>query len=133
MGSFGLTRIARNEFIPALQRTAGVELYAVASRDETKLAELKSRVSCEKYYNSYDSLLTDPEVKVVYIPLPNSLHKEWVITAARYGKHVLCEKSLALNAAEVEAIIQAARQYQVIVMDGFMYRYTERIKNCRKF
>ncbi|HYH04093.1 MAG TPA: Gfo/Idh/MocA family oxidoreductase [Bacillota bacterium] len=130
-GVLGLARIARNEFIPALQRTAGVELYAVASRDQEKLAEFKNQTQCAQYYSSYEALLDDPEVQAVYIPLPNALHKEWVIQAARRGKHVLCEKPIALNAAECEAIIAAARQNQVVVMEGFMYRYSERTKKLQ--
>lgn len=131
-GVLGLARIARNEFIPALQLTAGVELYAVASSDPEKLADFKAQTRCERYYDSYEALLADPEVQAVYIPLPNSLHKEWVIRAARHGKHVLCEKPIALNAAECETIIEAARENRVVVMEGFMYRYSERIKKVQE-
>jgi predicted dehydrogenase len=83
-------------------------------------------------YDSYQSLLEDPEVQAVYIPLPNSLHKEWAIKAMNKGKHVLCEKPLALTKAEAEEMIEAAARNRVLLMEAFMYRYTDRTQKVRE-
>ena len=74
----------------------------------------------------YEELLRDPEVDAVYIPLPNSMHREWTIKAAEHGKHVLCEKPIALNAVECREMIDACAANKVTLMEAFMYRYTDR-------
>jgi D-xylose 1-dehydrogenase (NADP+, D-xylono-1,5-lactone-forming) len=127
-GVLGYARIARNEVIPAIQRAVNSEFYAIASRDMEKLAECQSQFGCTKLYSSYEALLEDPEVRAVYIPLPNSLHKEWVIKAAQRGKHVLCEKPIGLNAGECLEMMTAANKNRVILMEAFMYRYIDRIQ-----
>ena len=83
-----------------IQRSANSQFLALASRDAAKLAEARSRFGVTRLYPGYGELLRDPEVDAVYIPLPNALHREWTIRAAEHGKHVLCEKPLALTAAE---------------------------------
>lgn len=127
-GILGCARIARSQFIPAIQRCDNARLQAVASRDPARLAELHDQCGDFTDYASYEALLADPEVQAIYIPLPNSLHCEWAIRAMQAGKHVLCEKPLALNSVEVARMIQTAQDCGVLLMEGFMYRYTERMR-----
>jgi len=125
-GVLGWARIARNEVIPALQRSSNGLLQAVASRSEAKLAECRAALNPPALHNSYEALLADPTVDAIYNPLPNALHKEWTIGAAEAGKHVLCEKPVALNAAEAREMIAACRANGVVFMEAFMYRYSAR-------
>lgn len=127
-GVLGYARIAREALIPAMQRSANSQIHALASRDEANLADGRARFGVARTYRGYDELLRDPEVDAVYIPLPNSLHREWTIKAAEYGKHVLCEKPLALNTAEGREMIAACTAHGVTLMEAFMYRYTDRIR-----
>src|SRR5580698_9336006 len=106
-GVLGYARIARENVIPALLRSANAECHALASRDEGKLAEFRTRFPGVQTCRGYEELLRDPAIDAVYIPLPNALHREWTIRAAEHGKHVLCEKPLALNAGEAREMIAA--------------------------
>ena len=126
-GVLGYARIARMSVMPAIQRAANSELLALASRDEAKLAEARTQFAIPKGYVGYEALLRDPDIDAVYIPLPNSQHRDWAIRAAEQGKHVLCEKPLGLNAAECREMIDAAARHGVRLMEAFMYRYTDRI------
>jgi predicted dehydrogenase len=130
-GVLGYARIARENVMPAIVRSANSTLHALASRDEAKLAEARTRFAIPQAYIGYEALLRDPEVDAVYIPLPNSQHHEWAIRAAELGKHVLCEKPLALNATECRAMIAAAARHRVRLMEAFMYRYTDRTTQVR--
>jgi predicted dehydrogenase len=103
-------------------------LHAVASREEAKLAECRARFPAASVYPGYEELLRDPAVDAVYIPLPNSLHREWTIRAAEHGKHVLCEKPLALDAAQCREMTAACAANRVWLMEAFMYRYTDRTR-----
>ncbi|MCX7711344.1 MAG: Gfo/Idh/MocA family oxidoreductase [Clostridia bacterium] len=125
-GVLGYARIAKEHVIPAIMKSANSEFYAVASRDEEKLKSCREQFGCEKTYKSYEELLDDPEVDAVYIPLPNGLHKEWTIKAAQKGKHILCEKPIALNTDECLEMIRACEDNKVKLMEAFMYRYTKR-------
>lgn len=127
-GVSGWARIAREHVIPAIQRASNSEFVAIASRDESKLAECRGRFKTARTYTSYQELLRDADVDAVYIPLPNSLHREWTIKAAECGKHVLCEKPIALNAAECREMIAACAANGVTLMEAFMYRYTKRTR-----
>ncbi len=127
-GVLGYARIASNSLMPAIQRAANSQLHALASRDEAKLADARARFGVTRTYRAYEDLLRDPEVDAVYIPLPNSLHREWTIKAAEHGKHVLCEKPLALKAAEALEMAAACAGRGVRLMEAFMYRYTERTR-----
>jgi predicted dehydrogenase len=121
-GLLGTARINRM-VIPALRVSPGNRLVAVASRDALKAAAYAREWGIERAYGSYEALLDDPAVDVVYVPLPNHLHAEWTIRAARAGKHVLCEKPLALSEAEVDRIEAAAGGSGVVVAEAFMYRH----------
>ena len=109
-GILGYAGIARNHVIPAMMEAGNAEVVAIASRSREKLKEAVERFGFRKVYESYDRLLEDPEIDAVYIPLPNALHKEWAIKAARHGKHVLCEKPLASNAREARQMVAVARE-----------------------
>jgi predicted dehydrogenase len=114
--------------MPAILRAEGCELAAVASRKESALKECTTRFPGLRQHLGYERLLADPEIDAVYIPLPNSLHCEWTIRAAKAGKHVLCEKPLALNAGECREMIAACERNKVLLMEAFMYRYSERTR-----
>ena len=109
--------------IPPLRVSAGNCLLAVASRDSGRAAAYAKEWGIERAHGSYEALLADPEIDAVYIPLPNHLHAEWTIRAARAGKHVLCEKPLALTVAEVDAMEAAARESRIVLAEAFMYRH----------
>jgi len=125
-GVLGCARIARVSLIPALRKAANAEFYAVASRDPAKLAACRAEASPAKAFDDYAALLRDPDVEAVYVPLPNSMHREWTLRAIEHGKHVLCEKPMGLTAAECREMIAAAEQRGVMLMEAFMYRYTPR-------
>lgn len=125
-GILGYARIAKNSLIPAIQDSPNSELYALASGDPEKLKECRELDLCPKLYSRYEEVLEDPEVQAVYIPLPNSMHKDWAIRAMKMGKHVLCEKPISLNADECREMIAAARENGVLLMEAFMYRFTDR-------
>jgi predicted dehydrogenase len=128
-GLLGTARINR-ALIPALRASERSDLLAVASRDADKGAAHAREWGIPRVLG-YEEMLGDPAIDVVYIPLPNSLHAEWTVRAARAGKHVLCEKPLALTVEEVDAVAAAARATGVVVAEAFMYRHhpqTRRVK-----
>ena len=118
-GVLGNAWIARDFMIPALERSEICELAAVASRSSFP-ADIAPNAT---HYNSYEALLADPTIDVVYVPTPNALHKKWTIAALEAGKHVLCEKPIACTAAEAEEMIAAAQKSGKLLMEAFMYRY----------
>lgn len=126
-GVLGAARIAVNQVIPAIQRVAGAELVAIASRDLDKARETAARFGIPKAFGSYEALLDDPDIDAVYIPLPNALHAPWTIRAAQAGMHVLCEKPLALHASQAGEMIAACRAHGVQLAEAFMYRHHPQI------
>lgn len=114
--------IARDKVIPGLQRAAGCAVVAIASREVERARQVADAAGIPVVHGSYGALLADPRVDAVYIPLPNHLHAEWTIAAARAGKHVLCEKPLAMTAVDAERMIQACEANGVRLMEAFMYR-----------
>jgi predicted dehydrogenase len=122
---WGLLSTARinRAVIPAIRGSARHELRAVASRTPATAEEYAREWNIPRHYGSYSELIADPGVDAIYIPLPNALHAEWTIKACQAGKHVLCEKPLALTAAEADAIAAAAGRAGVLVMEAFMYRH----------
>src|SRR5436309_5828373 len=126
-GVLGAGFIANRAVIPAIQHTADSHVLAIASRDELRATSTASQFAIEHVYHDYQALLNDPGVQVVYIALPNHLHREWTIRAAQAGKHVLCEKPLALNAAECNEMITACQQAHVLLMEAVMYRFHPRM------
>jgi xylose dehydrogenase (NAD/NADP) len=109
--------------LPAIQQSNNGELVAVASRDKQKARDFATKLAIPMSYGSYDALLSANDIDAVYIPLPNSLHREWTIKAAEAKKHVLCEKPLAMNSAECAEMDSAAHRNGVKLMEAFMYRF----------
>jgi xylose dehydrogenase (NAD/NADP) len=130
-GLMGTARINRR-LIPALRASAGNRLVAVASRDRARGEVYAREWGIGRAHGSYEALLDDPDVDVVYVPLPNHLHAEWSIRAARAGKHVLCEKPLALSVEEVDAMEAEARAAGVLLAEGFMYRHHPQTLRARE-
>ena len=105
-----------------LARSRTGELVAVASRSAESAARFADEHHVPRAHGSYQALLADPEVEVVYIATPHPSHAEWAVAAARAKKHILCEKPLAMNLAQVSAVVKAAREQDVFLMEAFMYR-----------
>ncbi|MBN1485397.1 MAG: Gfo/Idh/MocA family oxidoreductase, partial [Chloroflexia bacterium] len=109
--------------IPAIRAAGRAELLAVASRRLDTAKNYAAEWDIPRAYGSYEALLADPDVDVVYVSLPHSLHAEWTVRAARAGKHVLCEKPLALTVADCERIEAAVREAGVVAAEALMYLY----------
>ena len=130
-GVLGTANIARGCTISGMLLAGNCELYAIAGRNETKAESYKNEFGFKKAYTGYDKLLEDPEVQAVYIPLPNNLHKEWVIKALNAGKHVLCEKPMSLNADDAREMFAAAKANNVILMEAYAYLHSPYIKSLK--
>ncbi len=126
-GVLGPGFIATRAVIPAIQQVPSARVLAIASNNEERMGEAALRFEIGRAYHGYQALLDDPDVDVVYIALPNHLHREWTIRAAMAGKHVLCEKPLAMTAAESDEMIAACRQANVLLMEAVMYRFHPRM------
>lgn len=124
-GVLGTGRIAR-AFMAAVASSPEAEGLAVASRDRSRAEAAARDFAIGRAYGSYQELLSDLDVDAVYVSLPNSLHAPWSIRAAEAGKHVLCEKPLAIDVAQAETMLEAARRRDVWLMEAFMYRFHPR-------
>jgi len=113
---------ARTKAIPGIQRADRCRITAIASRDPATARAAAGEAGIPRAHGSYEALLADPEVDAVYIPVPNHLHPEWTIAALRAGKDVLCEKPLAMTAAEAERMVAVAEVEGRHLMEAFMYR-----------
>ena len=132
-GVLSTAKIGLVKVIPGMQRGKLCEVAAIASRDMGAARAAADRLGLEKAYGSYEALLADPAVDAVYIPLPNHLHVPWSMRAIEAGKHVLCEKPIALSAAEAESLLQASRRAPSIkVMEAFMYRFHPQWQRARQ-
>jgi predicted dehydrogenase len=121
-GILSTARIAREKVIPGIRKAARCRVVSIASRSGERASAVAGELEVPTAHDSYEALLADPDVDAVYIPLPNHLHAEWAIAAARAGKHVLCEKPLALTSADAERMVATADQAGVLLMEAFMYR-----------
>ena len=130
-GVLGTANIAKGCTIPGMQLADNCELYAIAGRSEEKVEGYKNDFGFEKGYVGYDKLLEDPEVQAVYIPLPNHLHKEWVIKSLKASKHVLCEKPLALNADDAREMFAVAKENNVFLMEAYAYLHSPYIASLK--
>lgn len=121
-GVLGAAKIATAKVIPAMQRGKHSEVTAIASRDEARAESAAAALRIQKAYGSYDDLLNDPDIDAIYNPLPNHLHVPWTTKAAESGKHVLCEKPIALSAAEARTLVAVRDRTGVKIQEAFMIR-----------
>jgi predicted dehydrogenase len=119
-GVLGVAKIATVKVIPAMQRGSLCEISAIASRDPERARKAAADLGIAKAYGSYEALLADPDIDAVYNPLPNHLHVPWTLRAAEAGKHVLCEKPIALSAAEASELLSARARANVKIGEAFM-------------
>lgn len=122
-GALGAAHMAEVALIRPGRDLQEVEIAAVAARDRQRAARFATRHSIPRVHSSYDALIDDPELDAVYVPLPNSLHASWAIRALQAGKHVLCEKPLAMNAREAAEMAHAATTSGRLLVEAFHYRY----------
>ena len=120
-GILSTAKIGRLKVIPAIQRSAHSEVVAIASRSLEKARAVAANLGIARSYGSYDELLSDPEIDIVYNPLPNDQHVAMTLAAARAGKHVLCEKPIGMNAADAERLRDAPRDR--VILEAFMVRF----------
>lgn len=130
-GVLGTARVVRKT-IPALQETRNGEVTGIASRSEEKAREYAARHGIPQAFGSYEALLASPDIDAVYIALPNALHREWILKSLDAGKHVLCEKPLAMSAAECGEIARKAGETGLKVLEGFMYRFHPRFEKLQE-
>lgn len=123
-GILSTSKFAARATIPAMQKSKYSEVRAIASRNIDSAAKAGKDLKIPKVYGSYESLLSDPEVNAVYIPLPNHLHVDWTLNALKAGKHVLCEKPIGLNYADAQRLANASKDFpRLKLMEAFMYRH----------
>ena len=121
-GILGAARIALERVIPAMHSSDLCDVRAIASRDARRAADAARTAPVSVSHGSYESLLADPEIEAVYIPLPNHLYVEWRIRALEAGKHVLCEKPIACTADELQPLLQARDRSGLLVEEAVMVR-----------
>ena len=109
--------------IPAIRESKNSQLMAVASRNLKKSKNYAKKHNIQKAYGSYEDLLKDTEIDVIYISLPNHLHCEWTIKAAKAKKHVLCEKPLAPSLNEIDKMIAISKKNKVMIQEATMMRF----------
>ena len=126
-GVLSVANIGVKRVIPAILASTSEKLAAVASRNLHRAVEKFSHLPDVRLYGDYQSLLNDPEIDAVYIPLPNGLHAEWAIKALQAGKHVLCEKPLAVTEEQGLTMVKAAQDNNRLLMEAFMYRFHPQI------
>ena len=130
-GIISTAQIALNRHIPAAIESPNSEVVAISSRDETKAREAAEKHRIPRWYGSYDELLMDAELDAVINPLPNSMHCEWTIKAAEAGKHILCEKPLAVTTSEARRMISAAKANNVVLVEAFTHRWNPHLQRAR--
>lgn len=122
-GILSTAKIGLLKVIPAMQRSGACEIVGIASREMGRARQAADSLGIPKAFGSYEELLADPDIEAVYNPLPNHLHVPLSIEAARAGKHVLCEKPVALDAAEAQTLVRARDAAGVLIQEAFMVRY----------
>lgn len=121
-GILGVAKIATVKVIPAMQRGTHCEIVGIASRSEVRAEAAAAELDIPRAYGSYEAMLADPDIDAIYNPLPNHMHVEWSAKAAEAGKHVLCEKPIGMNAAEVHELIATRDRTGVKIGEAFMVR-----------
>lgn len=123
-GVLSTAKIGMKNVIPSMKKGDLCDMIAIASRNIEQAKQAAKELNLPKYYGTYEELLNDPEIDAVYNPLPNHLHVPWTLKALEAGKHVLCEKPIAITADEAEQLIEARAKYPHLkVMEAFMYRF----------
>jgi len=123
IGLLGAAKIAPSAIVAPAKEVPEVSLVSVAARDTARAREFAAKHGIGHVHDSYDAMIADPNIDALYIPLPNGLHGQWAIKAAKAGKHVLCEKPIAANAEEATAMAAAANDAGTVLMEAFHYRY----------
>jgi predicted dehydrogenase len=123
LGVLGTSHHFVMRIIKPLKNSKLIELYAISSRDKDKAREISLKYDIPKFYSSYQELLDDKSIEMVFIPLPNHMHLEWIKKAADAGKHIICEKPLSLNSLMVSEAIDYAVKKGVKMMEAFMYKF----------
>ena len=132
-GVLSTAKIGIEKVIPAMKQCELCEIVAIASSRIEKAQDAAMKLGIQKAYGSYEDLLNAPEIDAVYIPLPNHLHVSWSIKALEAGKHVLCEKPLAMNATEANKLLDTAEKYpKQKIMEAFMYRHHPQWQHARQ-
>lgn len=132
-GILGTSHFAQKKMLPALQQCQYAQVSGIASRSLEKAQVVAAQFGIETAYGNYDALLADPAIEVIYNPLPNHLHVPWSLKALEAGKHVLCEKPIALSAAEARQLfVAASRQPGLKVMEAFMYRFHPQWQHAKR-
>ncbi|MFL5626986.1 MAG: Gfo/Idh/MocA family protein, partial [Ktedonobacteraceae bacterium] len=126
-GIIGPGFVATRAILPAMLRVPQARSLAIASRSSERAQAVSQQFGIERVYLDYQALLNDPDIHAVYIALPNHLHHLWTLRAAEAGKHILCEKPLAMNAPECAEMIAACQQAGVLLMEAVMYRFHPRM------
>jgi predicted dehydrogenase len=122
LGILGGANIAK-QFTRDVRPSEQVRVVAVASRSEDNAKAYAEANQIETWFGSYEAMLASPDIDAIYLPLPNSLHAEWAIKAAEHGKHILCEKPLALNRDEAERMFDAAERHNVLLLEAFPFYF----------
>ena len=122
LGTAGINHVV----VPAIAAAGGCEVVAIASRTPERARREADALGIPHAHGSYEELLADPEVDAIYLSLPNFLHRDWVLAAVAAGKHVLCEKPMAITAADAQQMIDAARTAGVLLAEAFMYEHHPR-------
>jgi predicted dehydrogenase len=120
-GIVSTAKIGRTKVVPGMMKSSLCKVVAVASRNETSAREMAAELGISKAYGSYEALLADPEIEAIYNPLPNHLHVPMTLAAAASGKHVLCEKPIAITAQEAATLREASSR--VLIAEAFMVRH----------
>ena len=131
-GVLGCSGIGKSRTIPGLLACENAELYAIAGRNEEKLKAYAEPFAPKKLYTDYQALLDDENVDAVYLPLPNGIHMEWVKKAAAAGKHILCEKPMALTEEQVREMFAAAKEHGVLLEAAYAYRHAQLVQKVKE-
>lgn len=132
-GIISTAKIGIQKVIPGMKKCDNAEVVAIASRQPEAARDAAGKLGIPKYYGSYEALLADPEIEAVYNPLPNHLHVPYTIKALQAGKHVLCEKPIAMNAAEAMQLLDVRDAHPHLkLMEAFMYRHHPQWKYAKQ-
>ena len=126
------TATINRSLIPAIRESNGNNVFAIASRKYETAIKFAKKWDVQKVFKSYSELLDDSEIDVVYVPLPNSMHAEWAVKAMKAGKHVLCEKPLALSTVQVDDMTRVAHENGVVLSEALMYRHSNEVLEVKK-